>query len=73
MEATLGEGDPPEISHRDTGHPIGALQGIHPDGSLLEARSRGMSESLGGPGPQPRLVVVTNWLTALERELGGGS
>jgi hypothetical protein len=73
MEATLGDGDPPEISLRDTGHSIGSLRGIHPDGSLLEARSRGMWYSLGGPGPQPRLVVVTNWLTALERELGGGS
>jgi Tol biopolymer transport system component len=70
-EITLSEADPPEVTVRDTGVPTGALAGNHPDGSLLHAQIF----DLGGQGSpeDARLVVVTNWLTALKERLGEGN
>jgi serine/threonine-protein kinase len=69
-EITLSEADPPEITVRDTGVPTGVLAGSHPDGSLLHAQVSGVRAA---GGEAARLIVVTNWLTALKQRLGEGN
>jgi len=71
MEVTLGAGDPPGASVRNTGVPIRLVLDNHPDGSILVtvgANDRGDDGTL----TTRRLVAVSNWLTAVRQRLGEG-
>ncbi|HSG08159.1 MAG TPA: protein kinase [Longimicrobiales bacterium] len=71
MEVTLGNGDPPEASVRDTGVPTRLVQDNHPDGSILVTLGVNAAGDDGARATRG-LVAVSNWLTALRERLGEG-
>jgi Tol biopolymer transport system component len=72
MEVTLGAGDPPEASVRDTGVPTRLVQDNHPDGSILVTLGVNAAGDDGARATRG-LVAVSNWLTALRQRLGEGN
>jgi hypothetical protein len=60
---------PPVVTARNTGSRSGRLWAKTPEGQLLHWLDVSVAEPDEAP---PRLVVVTNWLTALRARLGEG-
>ena len=72
--ATLARSDRPSFELRDTGVDMpGPLWDRHPDGRLLVHATPGDETAGGDDAQSPRLVVVANWLRALEERLGAAS
>jgi len=73
-EATLSGTDAVTVSVRDTEQRSGAVWGRHPDGRILTTMAAvAASSEPSEPAVAPRMVVVSNWLTALRARLGGGN
>jgi hypothetical protein len=68
-EARLSSDYPPVVTARNTGSRSGRLWAKTPEGQLLHWLDVSVAEPDEAP---PRLVVVTNWLTALRARLGEG-
>jgi eukaryotic-like serine/threonine-protein kinase len=72
--ATLTTGNAPRFELRDTGVDMpGPLWDRHPDGRLLVHMTPGDETPAGDDAQSPQLVVVANWIRALEERLGARS
>jgi hypothetical protein len=67
-----GQSDAASFELQDTGVDLpGPIWDRHPDGRLLVHTVFGDAAAAGEAQP-PRLVVVSNWIRALEERLGAG-